>query len=573
MPLFARHDVVLVADTATPATDALVASLSRAALDVLVLVTDPAQRAAAVRTTPWLLRDEPPTVLMRRRWGGVRLDPVVFGPRFGALHGVVPSPDQPMQAGLLEALVRHAPRAIVVTRWWQVVPAAIAADHLGAALLCVPTDEDVVAPPAVDQAARQLLPILAAAVGAAVLLPPEGDRTHATSLLGDAVACSTLADPTALPAEVSSRLATRHPRDLRADHPGVDWSLPPDGRPLLTIAIPTYKRAAFLADTLASVLGQVARYRLGGLVEIVVSDNASPDATPDIVARAQASGLCTVRHSRNDVNRGVGYNVVRALELARGHFCCLLGDDDFIVEGALPTLLQGLRAPDPVRLVAFAGGGLPFPHGTPTRLGLLDVARDFFYHVGNLGLAVVRTDPVHAALARHGADGLQRFWPQTQLYFLAMAQDADAAPALAIPHEVAYGPLHGVLTTYTGRYLFDEGVMSLLETAMRLAPHMPATFMSTVLTHYWAPRWGAIRSGLVARYASQDAPEARDACLATIADAIALVLRDGHVFGDAAGDVLRELAETHVAYAEAAGPDVAREAHRQLEALLAATAP
>ena len=69
-------------------------------------------------------------------------------------------------------------------------------------------------------------------------------------------------------------------------------------RPLLTIAIPTYNRAWCLRDLLSSLASQL---KDESRVELIVSDNASPDETPSLVQDFVARGL-RVRYLRNAEN-------------------------------------------------------------------------------------------------------------------------------------------------------------------------------------------------------------------------------------------------------------------------------
>ena len=59
--------------------------------------------------------------------------------------------------------------------------------------------------------------------------------------------------------------------------------------PLLTIAIPTYNRAADLAAALEHLAGQPGIS--GGEVELLVSDNCSTDATGEVVKKFIERGL------------------------------------------------------------------------------------------------------------------------------------------------------------------------------------------------------------------------------------------------------------------------------------------
>jgi len=85
--------------------------------------------------------------------------------------------------------------------------------------------------------------------------------------------------------------------------------------PLLSLCIPTYNRASLLEPMLQSLCRQCAAF--GERVEIVVSDNASTDATPAVVATASA--IHPIRYFRNDENVG-SRNFVLAVEQASGEY-------------------------------------------------------------------------------------------------------------------------------------------------------------------------------------------------------------------------------------------------------------
>jgi hypothetical protein len=88
-----------------------------------------------------------------------------------------------------------------------------------------------------------------------------------------------------------------------------------------TIGIPTYNRANFLGKTLDSACNQTEHD-----VEILVSDDASTDLTPEVV-RSYGD---RVRYHRNAENIGMWPNFVRLAELASGEYFSWLQDDDLI---------------------------------------------------------------------------------------------------------------------------------------------------------------------------------------------------------------------------------------------------
>jgi abequosyltransferase len=118
----------------------------------------------------------------------------------------------------------------------------------------------------------------------------------------------------------------------------------PARRPLLTVAIPTFNRAGYLQQNLDQLRAEL-RDVPAGTVEILVSDNCSPDDTPKIVQAAVKHGLA-IRYVRNATNLGWGPNFAQCFDLATGKYVILLGDDDVFVDGALARLLRRLAERD-----------------------------------------------------------------------------------------------------------------------------------------------------------------------------------------------------------------------------------
>jgi len=111
-------------------------------------------------------------------------------------------------------------------------------------------------------------------------------------------------------------------------------------RPLLTLAIPTYNRSRYLRELLSVLHDQVVSE---SQVELIISDNASPDDTPSVIAEFQQRGL-PVRYLRNPENIGADGNFLQCFEQARGKYFWLFGDDDILRQGALRLLVERLAA-------------------------------------------------------------------------------------------------------------------------------------------------------------------------------------------------------------------------------------
>ena len=122
--------------------------------------------------------------------------------------------------------------------------------------------------------------------------------------------------------------------------------------PLLSLCVPTYNRAALLAQSLRAILSQITP-DMARAVEVVVIDNASPDDTPAVVQKAQEDyPHIALRSVCRPENIGCDANFCDSPNQARGTFVYLLSDDDALLPGAVLKLLQLIR--DHPELDAFA---------------------------------------------------------------------------------------------------------------------------------------------------------------------------------------------------------------------------
>src|SRR5215469_3678455 len=81
-------------------------------------------------------------------------------------------------------------------------------------------------------------------------------------------------------------------------------------RPLLTLAVPTYNRVIFLRQFLDSLRDQL---RSISEVEVIVSDNASTDETPEIMKEELQRGT-PLTYIRNPENIGPDANFLQCYE-------------------------------------------------------------------------------------------------------------------------------------------------------------------------------------------------------------------------------------------------------------------
>jgi abequosyltransferase len=104
----------------------------------------------------------------------------------------------------------------------------------------------------------------------------------------------------------------------------------------LSICIPTFNRAEYINELLKSIVCQ----DLQG-VEVVVSDNASTDNTCDVLA-LYAKKYANIKYSLSETNLGADLNYFRAVEMASGEYCWIIGSDDCLDAGAIKFVLNVL---------------------------------------------------------------------------------------------------------------------------------------------------------------------------------------------------------------------------------------
>lgn len=109
-------------------------------------------------------------------------------------------------------------------------------------------------------------------------------------------------------------------------------------QPLVSIVLPTYKRAHLLPLAIRSVLAQsYANWEL-----IVVDDN-SPDDTPQVVAGFTDP---RIRYVRNEPNLKLPRALNRGHELARGDYLTWTSDDNLYAERAIEAMVERLARGD-----------------------------------------------------------------------------------------------------------------------------------------------------------------------------------------------------------------------------------
>lgn len=99
-------------------------------------------------------------------------------------------------------------------------------------------------------------------------------------------------------------------------------------RPKVSVLMITYNHEAYIEEAVRSVMMQ----RVDFPIELVISDDASKDATPDILRRLQAEFPETIRLTLREQNIGMLPNFVETYFACRGDYIALLEGDDYWID-------------------------------------------------------------------------------------------------------------------------------------------------------------------------------------------------------------------------------------------------
>jgi len=98
-----------------------------------------------------------------------------------------------------------------------------------------------------------------------------------------------------------------------------------NGKPLVSVGIPTYNRPDGLRRTLKCITRQTYEN-----LEIIVSDNCSPGSETEMVVREFMKDDRRIQYFRQDENKGGAYNFDFVLRKAAGEYFMYAADDDYL---------------------------------------------------------------------------------------------------------------------------------------------------------------------------------------------------------------------------------------------------
>jgi glycosyltransferase involved in cell wall biosynthesis len=128
----------------------------------------------------------------------------------------------------------------------------------------------------------------------------------------------------------------------------------------LSICIPVYNNKNLFKYSLKSAASAILGFEAE--TEIVISDNCSEDDIEAIVKEIH-SVYPTVKilYSRNEKNRGLAYNFHKAVEMANGEFCWIIGSDDFVYKDSVKTILRVVNGYTHVSFITVSYAHLKLP--------------------------------------------------------------------------------------------------------------------------------------------------------------------------------------------------------------------
>lgn len=149
---------------------------------------------------------------------------------------------------------------------------------------------------------------------------------------------------------------------------------------LLTIAIPTYNGSKYIRETIDSIISSLPN-KNSEQIEILISDNASTDNTPEIIHEYSQKYPNLFSYHRNDTNIGYDGNVDAIFKKAKGKYIELLGDDDYLENDAISKILNILNQYDNLSVILLSSFFLNIQTNQKNRTPLFD--QDVIYKNGD----------------------------------------------------------------------------------------------------------------------------------------------------------------------------------------------
>jgi abequosyltransferase len=270
-----------------------------------------------------------------------------------------------------------------------------------------------------------------------------------------------------------------------------------DAAPLLTIAIPTYNRAKYLRKLLTSLFDQLISEPR---VELIISDNASPDETPDVVNEFMQRGL-RIRSIRNEKNIGPDANFLQCFEQAKGKYVWIIGDDDVVLPHRLSQIL-GYIEKEVYDLIFLSGYHFhadylaeeprrghrpPLSISSPERFIKLVNRRGDFIYISSLIVNKARVSANNVCLSSSlvGTNVVQLTW--------AFAALTHFVRGLYIDDHMIAGTVAGSDGGFNAAAVFGKNYKRAVSECLGLETRLGRLLTNQVLTRWFPRHWIAFR--------------------------------------------------------------------------------
>lgn len=236
---------------------------------------------------------------------------------------------------------------------------------------------------------------------------------------------------------------------------------------LVTVAIPTVKRLAYLREAVASALAQTYER-----IEVLVGQDPLPSGLDGAVeewCRGAAMRDARVRYQANSTPLGLAGNWNALANSARGDFILIMGDDDRLLPDIVaklvpPALQSGAR-------IVFSNHYLINERGERLAVESAEVTRQYgrdslppgtvadseilaWQAAVPVGSAIIRTDDVRRLRFKEDLNT-----PEVELFLRAAR---EGAPFFFLPQYLSEYRIHPASATTSGLWV-DRLVLSLLE--------------------------------------------------------------------------------------------------------------
>lgn len=197
---------------------------------------------------------------------------------------------------------------------------------------------------------------------------PDAAPAESTTPASESVAATTEPVPPSEPTAADSQVTAVAAEIRRAAGAGTTVLRTydtPEGAPVVSIVIPLFNHVELTTMCLESL----AEHTEDGTYEVILVDNGSSDATPDLLACLEGN----VKILRNETNLGFATACNQGAELASTPNVLFLNNDIEAKPGWLPPLLDVLNSDPSVGIV---GSRLLFPDGTIQHAGVALLGRE-----------------------------------------------------------------------------------------------------------------------------------------------------------------------------------------------------